>query len=124
MTLAIVYCISLLCQKLSMWLKEHYPSEEMVVEWLPLSFFESHAHFSLCIGEVFSADVHVRGGTLVVKKFVKLTMSDNDDDGSANASATSQSHNDVAYQSATFSSEESFSQFLKLSIQKAKENQC
>jgi len=44
--------------------------EPFVVEWLPLSLFDSHAHFSLCVGDLLTADVHVQGGTLVVKKFV------------------------------------------------------
>jgi len=72
--------------------------EPFVVEWLPLSLFDSHAHFSLCVGDLLTADVHVQGGTLVVKKFV--------------------SKGDLAYQTASFDSHETFAQFLKLAIKR------
>ena len=67
------------------------------VEWTPLSTFDSHAHFVLCVGEVFSVDVTVRGG-------FGLTATNFGEDGE--------------YRSVGFRSPEEFEQYLRFEIRR------
>lgn len=48
------------------WMKYLGRSEEILINWLPLSVFDSHAYFTLAIEDVLSIDCTITGGMLTV----------------------------------------------------------
>lgn len=80
-------------------------SQSIVVEWLPLSFFDSHAHFALSVGESYTADVHIVGGSVRV---TSSSVTNDHDDGEEHT-----------FQSVSFASDVAFEQYLNFIIRRA-----
>ncbi len=74
----------------------------MSVERLPLSFFDAHAHFAINIGGLYTADIHINGGSMRLSTFFSLGA-DHDDP-------------ERTYQTIHFVSDEGFEQHLKFVV--------
>ncbi len=85
-------------------MEKAHPDLALLVERLPLSFFDAHAHYALNFGGLYTADIHINGGSMRLSTFFALGAAHDDPERT--------------YQTVHFVSDEAFEQHLKFVVRR------